>query len=75
MDCILKYSTLIHGFDKALFVNLNTKGLGMSQGWKGVDRMDERKEGKEESPIPMLILLAIIGLGAIFLVVFILFIE
>lgn len=37
--------------------------------------MDERKEGKEESPIPMLILLAIIGLGAIFLVVFILFIE
>lgn len=45
------------------------------RGWKGVDRMDERKEGKKESPIPMLILLAIIGLGAIFLVVFVLFGE
>jgi len=29
----------------------------------------EKKEGKEESSIPMLILLAIIGLGAILLVV------
>ena len=37
--------------------------------------MDKRKEGKEESPIPMLILLAIIGLGAICLVVFVLFGE
>jgi hypothetical protein len=37
--------------------------------------MDKKKEGKEESPIPMLILLAIIGLGAIFLVVFVLFGE
>jgi hypothetical protein len=37
--------------------------------------MDKRKEGKEESPIPMLILLAIIILGAISLVVFLLFGE
>jgi hypothetical protein len=37
--------------------------------------MDKREEGKEESPIPMLILLAIIGLGTIFLVVFVLFGE
>jgi hypothetical protein len=39
------------------------------------NRMDKRKEGKEESPIPMLILLAIIILGAISLVVFLLFGE
>jgi len=37
--------------------------------------MDKRKEGKEESPIPMLILLAIIILGAISLAVFLLFGE
>jgi hypothetical protein len=35
----------------------------------------EKKEGKEESPIPMLILLAIIILGAISLVVFLVFGE
>jgi hypothetical protein len=32
--------------------------------------MDKKKEGKEESPIPMLILVAIIILGAISLAVF-----
>jgi len=37
--------------------------------------MDKRKEGKEESPIPMLILVAIIILGAISLAVFLLFGE
>jgi hypothetical protein len=37
--------------------------------------MDKRKEGKEESPIPMLILLAIIILGAISLVLFLVFGE
>jgi hypothetical protein len=37
--------------------------------------MDKKKEGKEESPIPMLILLAIIGLGAILVVVFVFFGE
>jgi hypothetical protein len=37
--------------------------------------MDKREKGKEESPIPMLILLAIIILGAISLVVFLIFGE
>jgi hypothetical protein len=37
--------------------------------------MDKRKEGKEESPIPMLILVAIVILGAISLGVFLLFGE
>jgi hypothetical protein len=37
--------------------------------------MDKRKGGKEESPIPMLILVAIIILGAISLAVFLLFGE
>jgi hypothetical protein len=32
--------------------------------------MDKRKEGKEESPIPILILVATVILGAISLVVF-----
>jgi len=40
-----------------------------------MNRMEKRKEGKEESPIPMLILLAMIGLGVIALVVFVLFGE
>jgi hypothetical protein len=37
--------------------------------------MDKKKEGKEESPIPMLILVAIIILGAISLAVFLIFGE
>jgi hypothetical protein len=37
--------------------------------------MDKKKEGKEESPIPMLILVAIIILGTISLAVFLIFGE
>jgi len=37
--------------------------------------MDKRKEGKEESPIPVLILVAIVILGTISLAVFLLFGE
>jgi len=36
---------------------------------------NKKMQEKKESPIPMLILLAIIGLGAIFMVVFVLFGE
>ena len=42
--------------------------------WTEMNKM-EKKEGKEESPIPMLILLAIIILGGISLVVFLVFGE
>jgi hypothetical protein len=40
-----------------------------------MNKMDKRKEGKEESPIPMLILVALIILGGISLVVFLIFGE
>jgi len=36
---------------------------------------NKKMQEKKESPIPMFILLAIIGLGAIFMVVFVLFGE
>jgi hypothetical protein len=42
-------------------------------GQKGVNKMDKKKEGKEESPLPILVLLIIIAIGAIVLVRFILF--
>jgi len=37
--------------------------------------MKSQKEGKEESAIPMLILMIIIGVGAILLVGYLLFLE
>jgi hypothetical protein len=40
-----------------------------------MNKMDKRKEGKEELPIPMLILVALIILGGISLVVFLIFGE
>jgi hypothetical protein len=40
-----------------------------------MNKMDKRKGGKEESPIPVLILVAVIILGGISLVVFLIFGE
>jgi flagellar basal body-associated protein FliL len=45
------------------------------RGWKGVNRMEKKKESKKESPLPMLVLLITIAIGAIVLVRFILFSE
>jgi len=42
---------------------------------KGVNKMEKKKEGKEESPIPMLILIILILLGGILLAGLIIFSE